>query len=64
LQLLPGIALGLIDHVPAARQAESWLYQHTAAGRTLHNAQRRIRESGADRLTWFYLIPVVQQAAE
>ena len=39
-------AIALADHVPAARQAESWLYRTTATGRVLTAARDALR--GAD----------------
>jgi hypothetical protein len=53
-------ALGLADHLPDARQAESWLYRITATGRVLRAAQSIIRASEAPRQAWFPLVPVGQ----
>jgi hypothetical protein len=40
-------ALALAGHVPAARATEAWLYRSTATGSVLHEAQAKLRESGA-----------------
>jgi hypothetical protein len=54
-------SLGLADHVPAARKAESWFYRHTLAGDLLRRAQKHLRASGASRASWFALAPTGQQ---
>jgi hypothetical protein len=52
------VALALADHVPAARAAETWFYQHTETGRVLRRAQRVLRAAGyAD---WFIFLPAAQ----
>ena len=53
-------ALGLVEHVPAARQAESWFFQHTVVGMRLRLAQQRLRDADAPRPTWFGLAPSTQ----
>lgn len=53
-------ALALADHVPAARQAESWMYRVTATGGVLRAAQGIIRAADAPRPAWFALVPVGQ----
>jgi hypothetical protein len=53
-------ALGLVDHVPAARQAESWFFQKTLTGTMLRRAQQRLREADAPRSAWFGLAPGTQ----
>ncbi len=53
-------AAGLAEHVPAARSAETWFAQHTAAGELLHEAQRIMREEKAPQPFWFYLLPANQ----
>lgn len=53
-------ALGLSDHVPAARQAETWYVQHTAAGATMRQARDQLRRRGAERHAWYYLLPSTQ----
>ncbi|MBI2168546.1 MAG: hypothetical protein HYU28_03465 [Actinobacteria bacterium] len=56
-------ALALVDHVPAARAAEAWLYRETETGRLLHRAQAALRDAGAPFPVWFYVVPVSQQGA-
>jgi hypothetical protein len=51
-------AAALAGHVPAARSAESWLYQKTETGRVLKQARARLEEAG--EAFWFYLIPFTQ----
>jgi hypothetical protein len=53
-------ALALSDHVPAARQAESWLYQVTETGLVLHRAKAALLAADAPRHTWFRLVPYGQ----
>ena len=53
-------ALALVEHVPAARQAESWFYRSTIAGSVLRNAQAIIRAADAPRAAWFALVPTGQ----
>jgi hypothetical protein len=53
-------AAGLCDHVPAARSAETWFARQTAAGRTLHAAQRAMKDADAPQPFWFYVLPVSQ----
>jgi hypothetical protein len=52
--------MALADHVPGARQAESWLYRKTQAGSVLKRAQAALREAGAEHGVWFYLVPSTQ----
>ncbi|MEO8266081.1 MAG: hypothetical protein ABI706_11310 [Ilumatobacteraceae bacterium] len=54
-------AVELAEHVPAARQAESWFYRGTECGALLRNAQQIIRAADAPRPAWFPLVPVGQQ---
>jgi hypothetical protein len=53
-------AAGLSEHVPAARSAESWFAQSTAAGALMHDAMRVMREQEAPQPFWFYLLPASQ----
>lgn len=53
-----GIALS--DHVPGARQIESWFYQQTRTGPIIRAASAALKESGEDRNTWYYLLPGTQ----
>jgi hypothetical protein len=57
-------ALALTDHVPAARQAESWFYRSTHAGATLRRAQAALRAAGASPREWFALVPTGQPPAD
>jgi hypothetical protein len=57
-------ALALADHVPAARQAESWLYRQTETGKALRQAQAALRDAGAPRDVWLWLVPLTQQTPE
>ena len=54
-------ALSLVDHVPDARQAESWIYRSTRLGEVLHQAQANLKAAGKDRRDWYYLMPSTQQ---
>ena len=56
-------ALSLSDHVPAARQAESWIYRETQLGEVLHEAQAKLKAAEVDRRDWYYLMPSTQQRA-
>lgn len=53
-------ALSLVDHVPAARRAESWLFRSTEAGRVLVGARDALRASEQPRGVWFGMVPVGQ----
>lgn len=53
-------ALALSDHVPAARQADTWFARRTRTGAVLLAAQRRLREAGAAREVWLQLLPLDQ----
>jgi hypothetical protein len=55
-------ALALVEHVPGARQAESWFFRQTEAGAALRRAQAALRESGAPEPVWRFLLPVTQQS--
>jgi hypothetical protein len=54
-------ALGLADHVPGARQAESWLYRTTETGVVLDAASKALRTAEAPRDTWMKLVPTGQE---
>jgi hypothetical protein len=54
-------AIAVAGHVPAARQAESWLYRETEAGKALKAAQGALRQAGAPRAVWYFLVPSTQQ---
>lgn len=53
-------ALGLLDHVPAARSAETWFVHHTEAGRTMRAAREQLQAQEAPLAIWFYLLPATQ----
>lgn len=53
-------AAGLSEHVPAARSAETWFAQQTAAGKMLHRAQQAMKDADAPQPFWFYVLPVSQ----
>jgi hypothetical protein len=53
-------AVALTDHVPAARQAESWFYGSTETGAVLKRAQAALREAGAPFEVWWPLVPLTQ----
>jgi hypothetical protein len=53
-------ALALVDHVPAARQAESWLFRSTEAGRVLIAARDALRGAEYPRDVWFAIVPAGQ----
>jgi hypothetical protein len=50
-------ALGLADHTPGAWEATRWFLEATHAGRTIRQAQQRIRDAGERRELWFFLTP-------
>lgn len=50
-------ALAMAEHVPAARQIETWIYQHTETGRAIRAAVTALKDSGVDHGTWYYLLP-------
>jgi hypothetical protein len=51
-------AVALAEHVPTARSAESWFYQHTATGKVMREAQHALREAGYPY--WFFFLPGTQ----
>lgn len=54
-------AAALADHVPAARQAESWFYRETETGAAMLSAQAALRDAGAPEPVWRFLVPSTQQ---
>ncbi len=50
-------AMALSDHVPGARQIESWFYTATETGPVIASAAAALREAGEDRNTWYYILP-------
>ncbi len=57
-------ALSLADHVPAARQAESWFYRQTLAGAALRRAQAALAAAGISRGIFFSFVPTGQQVTD
>ena len=57
-------ALSLSDHVPDARQAESWIYRGTQLGEVLHEAQAKLKAAELDRRDWYYVMPSTQQRSD
>jgi len=57
-------ALSLVDHVPAARAAETWFYQHTETGALLRRMAQVLSGTGQmDELGFlahFYIVPLSQ----
>ena len=53
-------AVALAGYVPAARQAESWLYTSTETGKVLRRARAAIRAADGPRQAWFPMVPVGQ----
>jgi len=53
--------LALADHVPAARQLETWFYRHTRTGEVVRAATAALDAAGVDRNVWYYLLPGNQQ---
>lgn len=53
-------ALALSDHVPAARQVETWLYTQTQTGQLIKAAASALEAAGEDKSTWFYMLPLTQ----
>lgn len=50
-------ALALAGHVPRARQAESWFYEHTEAGAVVIAARDAMQAAGLPQAVWSYLMP-------
>jgi hypothetical protein len=53
-------AMALVDHVPAARRAESWFYTATETGAVLRQARAAIRAADGPRHAWFPIVPTGQ----
>jgi hypothetical protein len=53
-------AQSLVDHVPGARQVDTWLYQETEIGKVLHAAQKALHDAEVPRPQWFFLMPLNQ----
>lgn len=54
-------AIAIAGHVPAARQAESWLFRNTSTGLVLKRAQLALRDAGHAESVWFSIVPYTQQ---
>lgn len=54
-------AMALADHVPSAREAESWFYDDTATGGVMRAAQQAMRAQEAPAPLWYYLLPLSQR---
>ena len=50
-------AMALANHVPGAHQAEAWYFSRTITGSNMRAVQAAMRDNGADRNDWFFLIP-------
>jgi hypothetical protein len=57
-------ALGIADHVPAARAAESWLYRSTHTGGVLKGALAALAVADPPYERLLYIVPVSQQSNE
>jgi hypothetical protein len=53
-------ALALAEHVPGARQAETWFYRETRTGTMLKKTQTILREAGQPEHVWRFLMPSTQ----
>lgn len=53
-------AIGLADHVPAARAAESWYYQQTAMGALVRGYLEAVTDADPPFPGAFYVIPMSQ----
>ncbi len=53
-------ALALSDHVPAARQVESWFYATTQTGAVICAAANALKAAGASQDIWYFMLPAAQ----
>jgi hypothetical protein len=53
-------ALAIAEHVPGARQAESWFFRETQTGTVLKRAQAALRDAGHPEGVWRFLVPSTQ----
>lgn len=53
--------LALSDHVPGARQLESWFYSLTETGPVINAVSNALKAAGEERETWYYMLPGTQQ---
>jgi hypothetical protein len=54
-------ALALADHVPGARQIESWFYAKTQTGAVIRAAAQSLKAAGVEQDIWYYMLPGSQQ---
>ncbi len=54
-------AMALVDHVPAARSAESWYFRATATGDVMRRAHQALRKASGPAKLVTYLVPRSQQ---
>jgi hypothetical protein len=57
-------AQSLVDHIPGARQVDTWLYQETEVGKVMHAAQRALHDAEVPKPLWFFLMPLNQSRIE
>jgi hypothetical protein len=55
------VAVGLSDHVPAARAAESWMYRSTATGALMKQVLEQLAVAIPLFPALFYVVPWSQQ---
>jgi len=53
-----GVALS--EHVPGARQVETWFFKETAAGQLTLAAAKQLEDAGVERNIWHYMRPLTQ----
>ena len=53
-------ALALAEHVPAARQVETWIYTATEVGAVIRAAAQALRTAGVEQPIWYLLLPANQ----
>ena len=53
-------ALALAEHVPAARQVETWIYHSTETGAVIRRAAQALRTAGIEQPVWYLLLPANQ----
>ena len=55
-------ALGLSDHVPAARASESWYYQKTKTGDLVRRYLKAVKDADPPFPGTFYVVPASQMS--
>ena len=53
-------ALALAEHIPAARQVETWIYHTTETGAVIRAAAQALRAAGVEQPVWYLLLPANQ----